>query len=304
MGQRHGVRSVLRKIIVTSLFGALSYPLTNLLFDSQAQQLAMSAAVGAVALVVQLLVEVEQRLAAVETNQVQHAEAVVQAVGLSTDNLTKLGRKVADLGPTVPPLIRKLAHAEIERLTEFIGCLASGESTYEGEDHTLLFQLTRQADRQIDAVSLFSVDAGDQLARPGFWNSPAGQRYLALQRQAVMRGVKVRRVFIVRRHEMVDGAAFQRLCRMQTEYGVEVRILVASATMRALHLLEDYIVFDNAFSYEMTAGPQVDESDDPLLHTRRVSDKDKIAARTHDYAQLWEIATCLSDAVPVTGSAS
>ncbi|HEY4452961.1 MAG TPA: hypothetical protein VGN81_01515, partial [Pseudonocardiaceae bacterium] len=105
-----GTRSILRKIIITALVGAVAFPLTNLLFQSQAEQLAMTAAVGAVVLAVQLLIEMEQRLASVEAKQSEHAEAVkevvangfqkvndatqlfarVESVGLKTDAITEL----------------------------------------------------------------------------------------------------------------------------------------------------------------------------------------------------------------------
>ena len=325
MGQRHGVRSVLRKIIVTSLFGALSYPLTNLLFESQAQQLAMSAAVGAVALVVQLLVEVEQRLAAVETNQVEHAETLhqvvaggfkkvnvatklfgdVESIGLSTDSVTQLARKAVELGANVPPVISTFAQAEIERVSKLLSALSGGESTTKGEDHGFLLTLTELARGQIDAVSLFTVDAGDQGGDGGFWGSPPGRHYLDQQREAIARGVTIRRVFIVEGDDLAEGDAFRQICRKQAEYGITIGIVVSSDVPRYTgDLLKDYILFDNAIIYEVEAGLPVPGKVPLIVSTRLVCERRTVADRVRDYAKLWEIATGMPNAAPVTRSAS
>ncbi|MET0237995.1 MAG: DUF6879 family protein [Kibdelosporangium sp.] len=312
MGQRPGARSVIRKIVVTSLSGALSFPLTNLLFDSAAQQLAMSAAVGAVALVVQLLVEVEQRLSAVETGQDEQADEVrhvvaagfqkvstatemfgrIEATELSSSGFADLAGKAAAIGPGAPPLIVAFAQSEIDRVTELLGALAGSEVTREGEDRDHLLTLTRLARTGIDATSLFAVDGGGLSGESGFWNSDLGQSYLELQHQAVRRGVRVRRIFIVENEELATRPQFELLCRSQRECGIDVRILVPSRLSRR-RTFRDYVLFDDTISYEVvpcvrvtsdTAGPQIQS-------TSLASKCPQVNNLVEDYARLWEAAT-------------
>jgi hypothetical protein len=321
-----GGRAFLRKVIVTTLFGALSFPVTNLLFDSTAQQLIISAALGGVALIVQQLVEVEQRLAGVETRQIEHGDAVTKAVRdgfmnvneatrlfgqvesakLKINHLTQLAQKVASVGADAPPLISALARFEIERTIGFLDALAGHESTYDGEDHDFLLTLTRLAVERIDAVSLFTVDAGGRAFEGGFWDSDLGLRYLNLQHQAVVqRGVRIRRVFVINDHS-TEGSAFEDIYRRQIAWGIDVRILSWSTipvTMR--HLLKDYIVFDNAVGYEVTPQIPTDDSANPLIaHTTMIFEETRVAADRQIYAQLWELASDVYAAAPVTGGST
>ena len=311
MGQRRGVR-VVRKIVVTSIFGGLSYPLTNLLFEAQAQQLAMSAAVGAIALVVQLLVEVDQRLASVETGQAEKADEIrqvvahgfqkvstatetfsrLEATGLGTARFAELAGRAAEIGPDAPPLIREFAQAEMGRVTELFGALADGGLSREGEDHDYLLTLTRLVRRSIDATSLFAVDAAGMSSESGFWNSDLGQSYIELQSRAIHRGVRVRRIFIVENEDLAARSQFNLLCQTQVECGIEVRVLVPSRlTMR--QKFRDYVLFDDTISYEVTPCVRFPvNSLEPRIQTTSLASRClQVKDLIDDYAQLWAAAT-------------
>jgi hypothetical protein len=303
------VRPVIRRVLVTTLCGGLSFPLTNLLFDAQPQQLAMSAAVGAIALVVQLLVDIDQRLATVETGQDEKAAAVsnvvadgfrkvstatdvfsrIETTGLDTAAFTDLAAKVADIGPEAPPLVVAFAQSEINRVKDLLGALANGESTREGEDHDNLLDLTRLARRSIDATSLFAVDAGGLSNDGGFWNTDLGQSYLDLQHRATMRGVQVRRIFIMDNEALLTGPEFQNLCRIQADCGIDVRILVPSHLGRR-RTFRDYVLFDETIGYEVVPCIPVGEGEPWIQSTILSSRRHQVGNLIHDYSRLWEWA--------------
>jgi hypothetical protein len=312
VGQRRGARSVIRKILVTSSCGALSFPLTNLIFESPAHQLVMSVAVGALALVVQLLIEIDQRLTSVETGQDEEANVVrevvadgfqkvstatevfarIEATELSTDRFAELARKAASIGSGAAPLIVEFAQAEIDRVTELFGALADSEVSRPGEDHDYLLTLTRLAHESIDATSLFAVDAGGLSGETGFWNSDLGQSYLEMQHWAVRRGVRVRRIFIVENEKLVSREQFALLCQTQRDCGIEVRVLVPSMLGRR-RKFRDYVLFDNTISYEVTPCVRVplDGAEPQIQSTSLAAKRQQVQALISDYEQLWEAAT-------------
>jgi hypothetical protein len=291
--------------------GALSYPLTNMLSDSEPQQLAMSAAVGAVALVVQLLVEIDQRLASAETGQVENADEVnrlvasgfenvssateafsrIEASGLSTPRFAELAGKASEIGPGAPPLIVAFAQSEIDRVTELCAALADSGLSRDGEDHEYLLTLAGIAQRSIDATSLFAVDAAGMSGESGFWNSDLGQRYLELQHRAVRRGVRVRRIFIVESEDLISRRQFEMLCQAQTDCGIDVRVLVPSQlSMR--QVFRDYVLFDDTISYEVTPCIRVPlDSNEPRIQSTSLTSRgQQVSNLIEDYARLWEAA--------------
>lgn len=315
-----GRRTFLRKIVITALVGAVTFPLTNVLFQSQAEQLAMSAAAGSVILIIQFLIDVEHRLAGVEANQDQHAETVRQvvddgfarineatalfgratAVGLKADAITELVRNAAGLGPDLPPLVSAFVAAELGRTSRLFREVADLEATYGGEDRDWLLTLTRCATTAVDAFSLPAVDAGVAGFDGGFWASDLGRRYLERQREAVLRGVRVRRVFVVEHGELADDPHLVRLCDEQAALGVRVRVLHPADVPSPLKsYLYDFILFDDVLSYEVTPSPQVGVGENPLiLHTRLLLDPVKVQERRERYAHLWDLATPYAPDLP------
>ncbi|WP_125727175.1 DUF6879 family protein [Kibdelosporangium aridum] len=311
MRQRRGAKPVIRKIVVTAVSGALSYPLTNLLFDSQAHQIVLSAAVGAFALIVQLLVEIDQRLTSVETGQDEHADEVRQVVAegfrkvstttevfdriesteLSTDAFVDMARKTAGIGPQASPLVVAFAQSEIKRVTELFGALADSELTREGEDQDYLLALTGLAQHAIDATSSFAVDAGGVSSEGGFWNSDLGHRYLDLQQQRVSEGVRVRRIFIVENNSLTTRREFLKLCGIQMDCGIDVRVLVPAQAPRHREF-RDYVLFDSTIGYEVIPRVRIptDSGNPQIQSTSLTSKQARVRKLVDDYARLWDIA--------------
>ena len=113
--------------------------------------------------------------------------------------------------------------------------------------------LTREAEPSINAISLSTVDAGMRGLDGGLWTSDLGMRYLELQREAIARKVRIRRIFVFEHEEMAHDETFLRITQMQRDIGVEVRMLdhqLIPDWMRSM--IFDFIVFDGAVSYETT----------------------------------------------------
>src|SRR3954453_14958315 len=91
-GRGGNARSVSRKIIVTVIVGAISFPLTDLLFSSVSAQLAMAAGFGAVVLLLQFLIDFEIRLARVESGQRESAAEIRATVAEGYSNVNAVTR--------------------------------------------------------------------------------------------------------------------------------------------------------------------------------------------------------------------
>ncbi len=194
----------------------------------------------------------------------------------------------------VNPLLQRLARREIERVTSFMRQLPVGsEITYEGEDRDWLLGLTREAESSIDAISLSTVDAGVQGLDGGLWTSDLGLRYLEVQREAIIRKVRIRRIFVVDHEEMAGDETFLRVTQMQRDVGVEVRMLhrkVIPHWMRSM--IFDFIVFDEVISYEITPSTAFGENQTwPRTFQTRLAPMPTRARDLEDrFEQLWEAA--------------
>jgi hypothetical protein len=297
--------------------GAISFPFTQLLFPDLAGQITMAAAFGAFVLLVQFLIDFEHRLEAVEHQLVKTVEQMRQVVeegfakvndftqllakvetgGLSIGAVAQLMHDAGEISPQTPPLVSALANYEVGRVSVFLRELAKEEAKYDGEDQEWLLELTRKVKKGIDAISLPEVDAaGNSLL--SFWDSPLGHRYLTQQHEAIRRGVRVRRIFVVQPAQLESDAVLRQICRAQTEVGVEVRILLPGVFRGSL---DDFIVFDNSLSYEVTPATHV-ESGPMIVNTRLDLRSDRVAERIEDFRKIWSLAVPWSDfsvAIPV-----
>jgi hypothetical protein len=89
----------------------------------------------------------------------------------------------------------------------------------------------------------------------GLWRSDMGVRYLELQRQAIDRGVSVRRVFVFDDEDQVRGELFLRIVQMQRDVGIDVRTLNFQLIPESLHgMIFEYVIFDEEVSYELRPG--------------------------------------------------
>ena len=203
----------------------------------------------------------------------------------------ELAQRLASIRPDSAPLVTAFVRAEFDRLGQSLNELGyDGEMIYEGEDRDWLLSLTRTVRRTLDATSIAAVGFdGKASFDGGFWDSDLGRRYLDLQRAAIARGVKVRRIFFVERAKIEHDADFLRMCLAHTDIGVDVRVLpIAEAALSTVTQLHDLVLFDNALSYDVaqepwTAGPAV-------LHTRLRLRPDEVARRVVWYRDLWNMA--------------
>lgn len=310
MGDNANARSVIRKIVITTVIGVIAFPFTQLLFSSLPGQVAMAAAFGSIVLLIQFLVDFEKRLAAVEqqliasvaetrrvveegfsrVNDATELLAQVETAGLQTVAVTQLMQRIAGISSDTPRLVCTLAQIEIDRVSEFLRELAEQETNYEGEDQDWLLGLTRCAEHSIDAVSLPEVDAAGNPLH-SFWESQLGRHYLDLQRDAIRRGVRVRRVFVTEPDEMVNDLALQHICHIQAALGIEVRVLHPSAVPRVIRgSLFDFIVFDRTLSYEATAAHLEPGETPSILNTRLILRAARVEERIDRYERIWASA--------------
>lgn len=308
--------SITRKVVVTVVTGVISFFLANSIVSEVdiAFQLGTSVFLGGVALVVMHLIEVDKRLKAVEDGQSQHADSTERMLrqgfndfsrateifarldksGIGTKVMMELVENASSIRAE-DELAFKFAQHQIERLAELVKHLKrSTDTVYEGEDRDWMLDLTRSVGRSIDAVSLTKVDLG---VDGGLWLTDLGQRYLQLQRDAIGRGVTTRRVFIAENAEQMTTPEFIEICQMHQRLGVEVRVLdVNDAPGTLANTMFDFIVFDDALSYESMPAPQRTVHQKPIIiiTTRLVPEPARVRERIKRFAELWEAATDLS----------
>jgi hypothetical protein len=269
--------------------------------------------VGGLTYLILVLVEVERRLAALAAEVAVSAEAtarvisqglakvneatelygLVESSGLRQDVTTHLVQRATELGRTAPPLLFDFAQSQIARMSEFLGDMREGaEVAYEGEDRDWLLGLTRVVTASIDAVSLDTIDASAS-GVGGLWASDLGQRYLDDQREAMKRGVRVRRIFVVDDPGWRDSAAFVAQVRQQQAIGIKVRLWDSSSVPASRRAgLFDFILFDDVMSYEVNATQQfIEGAPPPILTTRLVLGRNRVADRIERFRDLWESAT-------------
>ena len=227
-------------------------------------------------------------------NEATELFGLVEASALRTDAVTQLVWHSTQIDPTAPALVFRFAQDEIGRMSEFLKELSEGGNvTYEGEDRDWMLSLTRNSQSTIDATSLTTVDAGGRgFVDGGLWASDLGQRYLEVQRSAITRGVRIRRVFIMDRPDLVADNGFVGVCDMQRDMGINVRILDSSAIPEVRRSsLFDFIVFDDSISYESTPASSIDGSVRPsIVNTRLELRPARVKNRMERFKDLWDAA--------------
>ena len=307
--------SITRKVLVTIVTGVISYFLANSVLSeiNIAFQLGASIFLSGVALVVMHLTEVDKRLKAVEDAQTQHAESTermlrrgfedfsrateifarLEKSGMGTEVVLELVENASGI-PTDDELAFRFVQRQINGVADLVKNLTKNADTvYEGEDRDWMLDLTCSVNKSIDAISLTKVDLG---VDGGLWLTDLGQRYLQLQRDAISRGVTTRRVFIAENAEQMITPEFMEICQMHRRLGVEVRVLDMNDAPGTLgNTMFDFIVFDDALSYESMPAPQRTMHQKPIIiiTTRLVKDQARVKGRVKRFAELWEAATDL-----------
>jgi hypothetical protein len=310
----NAIPSTVSRVVIGLLLGGIAFVLTSIGGSHQSleQQLNFSLLITGLAVIVQFLGDVEKKLALVEDRSHEYmvhiekslsekfedlnsATALFSAIeqsAIDADIVTRLVRNATRIDQEKPTLIKAFAQMEIARYAQFFEELSSGMVTYEGEDRDWLLTLTKAAQRTIFATSLTTVDAGGRTFDGGFWQSDLGQRYLEAQGDAIKRGVKITRLFVLERTSLRNDPSFKKIVDAQKEIGIELRVLGPEERKQATRtLVFDFILFDECVSYEMTPGSMNDSSALPMiLETTIESHKTKLEERIRRFNELWELA--------------
>lgn len=296
---------LVRRTLSTCAAAALAVLLGRATHQSPGTDLTVAVAAAGITLIVEFLVSFERRLVGLEgeldrhttqmgrlvaTSFAQISEATklfarVDGSRLRADAVTQLVRHATEIGADGPEIVHAFAQNEFERLSNLLRGLQGGEATYDGEDHDWLLNLCTSASATIDATST-AVDVG-------FWRTELGLRYLAAQREAIERGVKVRRLFILESPEPAAMEEIQRVCQQQAALGVAVKLVTTNELPASVKLdpMFDFIVFDQSLSYEVTPGLPIEHTSHPVIaNTRLVLRPDRVGRRVKRFNDLWNVS--------------
>jgi hypothetical protein len=302
-GSRSLAQGIMLKIGFPLLIGLITLVATDVGGMPGRNSLALTAVVAFGSALVLFIVDTEIRLSGVDDRMAEGFAKIGKSAGLSSMSqrsildgalLTDLLETASQTDERVNPLLQRLARRELERVTAFIRQLpVGGEITYGGEDREWLLGLTREAERSIDAISLSTVDAGVAGLDGGLWTSDLGIRYLELQREAIARKVRIRRVFVFANAEMALDETLQRITQVQRDVGVEVRMLDHLLIPDWLQsMILDFIVFDGTVTYETTPATAyaVGQPRPGILRTLLAPVPGRVRELEERFEQLWDAA--------------
>lgn len=305
--------NVTLRIFTALLTTGLTYLITSLASQPRIWVSTVSVLIGGFTLLAQFLHGFDKRLECVEEKQEDHsvevrslikegfartskAEELFQSVdssALRTETILQLVRNCAQIMPDSSVLVCGFAQAQIGRLSQLLKELGEGgQVSYDGEDRDWILELTRHVQGAIDATSLSTVDADATGFGHGLWGSNFGQRYLELQREAINRGVTIRRIFVFDSPGQIKESEFLRVYRQQRDLGIHAKVLERLAIPPSLtNLLYDFIVFDGILSYEVTAATRVDETISPtIIRTNLALEPQRVRERIQRFNYLWAAA--------------
>ncbi|MFI7497772.1 hypothetical protein ACIBVL_04535 [Streptomyces sp. NPDC049687] len=292
-----GVRiaPVVLKTLITVVVSTVAYVITNLVNQSgdDLWKLAVSIVIGGSALIVQYMVDFEQRLTAMETGQrdrtrelhdhfVQLSEAAgllseLDQAGMSTSDARRLIKSANQVGLQGPEIVKAFTRAEIESLASVVTALTGMTAHWQRDNNEWLIRLTECAQRTIDATSS-SVDRR-------FWDTDPAGPYLDAQIEAMRDpGVNIRRLFMINAGEESDPG-FLALCQGQRDLGIKVRYMVLSPQRHTRAAARDVVIFDSAVYLEFE--PDRQQSN---LQTRLDADARRVDGQVRRFNDLWEAA--------------
>jgi hypothetical protein len=301
------------KIVITVIAGGLTYLLTNMTGQSEIWQLTMSVFVGGITIVVQFLIDFDNRLRSVQDEQSAHAHRTerivdhgfasineatslygrVEATALRPDEITRLVGHVANIDPA-DALLHRFAEREIVRLSRLFKGFHDGNVSYEGEDRDWLLGLTDGARKTIDATSMTTLAATPRgFVDEGIWTTDLGQRYLDAQSMAIAdHGVRIRRLFLLDDEAALDDPKTRDLIRQHHDIGVETRVLIPSKIPPLQRSsMFDFILFDDAVSYELSPASTLPGDTRPvIMNTTLITDERTVRDRIRRFTRLWEAA--------------
>jgi hypothetical protein len=264
--------------------------------------LALAAVAAFACALVLFIVDTEMRFSVLDARMAEGFAKLGKSAELSsvTDRsildralLTDLVQTARQTDERINPLLKRLARRELERVTVLVRQLPVGsEITYEGEDRDWLLGLTREAERSIDAISLSTVDAGVAGLDGGLWTSDLGIRYLGVQREAIARKVRIRRIFVFADTETAMDETLRDITQQQRDVGVEVRMLglpFIPGWMR--QMIFDFIVFDGTVTYETTPEASSAGQKRPgILSTKLAPMPARVRELEERFERLWDAA--------------
>lgn len=296
------VPPVVLKILITVAVATVTYVISNLIAPSQEDlwQLALAVVIGGAALIVQYMVDFEQRLEAVEAGRRQQNrelsrlvdrgfERVGEVTGLfgrltdskmPEDEVLRLVRSAAQVGSQGQGFIQRFAQAEITRLAKTMTELAAGTVDWEGENTDTLIALTKCARQSIDATSTF-VDLA-------FWESATALYYLGVQRDVIREhGVKIRRLFIVQDFEDPQvNAKLREILRDQRFNDIHAGVVALSELSRDIRRVgptPEFVIYDGELRFEMTTDVE------QLYPSAKLDDREEILTRRMErFELLWD----------------
>jgi hypothetical protein len=259
-----GVSGVLRKILLTAAAGGGAYALTTLSDQPTIWGLTMSIFIGGVSLVTQFLVDFDTRLAMVDhrqqeefakINQATELYSRVEASSLDTDTVIDVVQYATRVDLRAKPLLGAFIESQLRDAAEMLKSLTISHAVdYPGEGKDWLFSLVENVRRSVKATSTMGP-TGRGLVDEGYWSTQNAAAYLDRQKDAVRRGVSVRRIFIALFPEQVQEAHFREAVQLNLEANVEVRVLnkVPSSFGNA-----DFVLLDDEISYEFSSRAALD----------------------------------------------
>lgn len=262
---------LLWKALVTVAAGVLAYLLAGALDQSHTWRLTMSIFSAGVVLVVTVMAEVAQgtREASALVASAGSASALLTlAEGtLGGDSLTHLVEAAARIDRRQPGQLR-FADRQVRRLTGLLEGLSAGQAEHRG-DLDWRAGLTESALARIDVAGMVTPDF-----------DPAED--LDGARQAIKRGVRIRRVFLIdTRGPGVDYEPYRSL-------GVEVRALHSDDFGFLLDgTLTEFAIFDGQLSYEVRQPAGLDAGLPPVTV---VADEERVGRRQARFEEIWEAA--------------
>jgi hypothetical protein len=297
------VQGIVLKVGFPLLIGLITLVVSDIGGMQVANSLELAAVVAFGIALVLFIVDTEIRVSAVgervsasfmQIGRLAELFALMERSSLGPALLADFLETASEVDGRVNPLLQRLARREVERVTEFVRQLpVGGGIAYDGEDRDLLLGLAREAEHSIDAISLSTVDVGMRGFDGGLWTSDLGHRYLQLQREAITRKVRVRRIFLFENEELARDETFMSITQMQRDAGVEVRMLdhqLIPEWMRSM--IFDFIVFDEAVSYETTPATSftAGQTRPAVVRTYLAASPDRIHDLERKFEQLWEAA--------------
>jgi hypothetical protein len=304
--------TLLWKIWWTLLTGFIGFAgsamLDDLLKATLADQLIIAIVLGGVTLLAQYLVDLERRFVESERIQAKATRDMQRVIRRGIESADEANRLLAELEQSTvrrgllkqvihrsenltqaaPPLVQALATSETQRLAKTLQSLVDGQELfYDGEDREFLLALTDCASMSMLAVSWATIEADGVGFEGELWLSDLGARYLDLQRQALRRGVVIRRIFLLDAPTHETDPALMHIFATQRSAGIEVKL--ADGRDPGQDGLS-YVIFDEQICYNTMPMRRAAPGAPYRVTTRMELNEERVRHRIGHFDGLWKNA--------------